>query len=154
MNSDGSGVAPLTNSAGNKRAPAFSPDGQLVVFNKPSVLDVLTVGSSGQGVETNLTSTPSPVREEAPVWQSIFSCGGRQATIVGTDSGEKLKGTKGQDVIVGNGGKDTIKGLGGRDRLCGGNGRDRIAGGKGRKDLCRGQQGKDFGGKGCEKGKL
>ena len=156
MNADGSGVVVSDDHGLDPISPVFSPDGRLIAFggNLPSsVGDIYTVKVDGSGV-TNLTNTPSPLREEVPAWQSIFSCGGRQATIVGSDAGEKLKGTKGADVIVGNGGNDKIKGLGGRDRLCGGAGRDRIAGGKGAKDLCKGQAGKDSGGKGCEKGKL
>jgi len=153
MNVDGTGRSNATNSPDQEVAPVFSADGTLLAYNVPAVLDIFT-NPAGGGPPTNLTNTPSPLREEVPAWQSIFTCGGRQATIVGSDAGEKLKGTSGADVIVGNGGNDRIKGLGGRDRLCGGAGRDRLAGGKGRKDLCRGQAGKDFGGKGCEKGKL
>jgi Tol biopolymer transport system component len=32
MNADGSGVIPLTNSSGENRAPAFSPDGRRIAF--------------------------------------------------------------------------------------------------------------------------
>jgi TolB protein len=156
MNADGTGLVVFNNAGFDPGSPVFSPDGRLIAFGDgpPGTGDdIYTVNADGSGV-IDLTNTPDPLREEVPAWQSIFSCGGRQATIVGTDAGEKLKGTKGADVIVGNGGNDKIKGLGGRDRLCGGAGRDRLAGGKGAKDLCRGQAGKDFGGKGCEKGKL
>jgi Tol biopolymer transport system component len=154
MNADGSGERSLI-AAQPQASPMFSPDERLIAYNEilpASSQEIFTINVDGT-TPVDLTNTPS-LREEAPAWQSIFTCGGRRATIVGSDAGEKLKGTKRADVIVGNGGNDRIKGLGGNDRLCGGAGRDRIAGGKGRKDLCRGQQGKDFGGKGCERGKL
>jgi Tol biopolymer transport system component len=153
MNADGSGRAAVANSAEQEVAPVFSPDGSLIAYNLPVLLDIVTIPAGG-GSPTNLTNTAPPLREEVPAWQSLFSCGGRPATIVGSDAGEKLKGTKSADVIVANGGNDRIKGLGGSDRICGGLGRDRLAGGKGRRDVCRGQAGKDYGGKGCEKGKL
>jgi dipeptidyl aminopeptidase/acylaminoacyl peptidase len=156
MNSTGTGLVVFGDFGFGPNSPAFSPDGRLIAFSgQPpmSAGDIFKVNADGSGF-ANLTNTPSPAREETPAWQWVFSCGGRQATIVGTDAGEKLKGTKRADVVVGNGGKDRIKGLGGNDRLCGGSGRDRIAGGKGKRDVCRGQQGKDYGGKGCEKGKL
>jgi Tol biopolymer transport system component len=154
MNPDGTARVAVTNSPTQQEAsPVFSPDGTLIAFGIPPLVDLATIPASG-GAPTNLTNTAPPLREEVPAWQSLFSCGGRPATIVGSDAGEKLKGTAGPDVIVANGGNDRIKGLAGRDRICGGAGRDRLAGGKGAKDLCRGQQGKDFGGKGCEKGKL
>jgi TolB protein len=156
MNADGTGAGNLTLSNNPEGAPSFSPDGRLILFTArtppDTTTDLLTRNADGSN-PVNLTNTAG-LREESPAWQWVFVCGGRQATMVGTDSGEKLKGTKGADVIVGNGGNDRIKGLRGRDRLCGGAGRDRLAGGKGSKDLCRGQQGKDYGGKGCEKGKL
>jgi Ca2+-binding RTX toxin-like protein len=87
-----------------------------------------------------------------PAWEHVYTCGGRRATIVGSDSGESLRGTAGPDVIVANGGKDTIKSLKGKDRICGGAGKDKLIGGKG-KDRCVGGPGKDSG-KACEKGKL
>lgn len=78
-------------------------------------------------------------------------CGGRPATIVGTDGGDVLIGTNGDDVIVGLGGNDRIVGLGGDDIVCagsgndmvwGGSGDDEISGGSGN-DLIRGATGND-----------
>jgi Tol biopolymer transport system component len=156
MNADGTGVVVSADNGLDPFSPVFSPDGHLIAFGgtPPSNTgEIYTVNLDGSGL-IDLTNTPDPLREEVPAWQSIFTCGGRQATIVGSDAGEKLKGTKGADVIVGNGGNDRIKGLAGNDRICGGAGRDRIAGGAGSRDVCKGQAGKDFGGKGCERGKL
>ena len=87
-------------------------------------------------------------------------CGGRLATIVGTQGADRLRGTAGSDVIVGRGGRDVLRGGGGNDRICGrggndtvrggggadrlrgGNGRDMVGGGGGR-DACRGGRGRD-----------
>jgi Ca2+-binding RTX toxin-like protein len=63
------------------------------------------------------------------------TCGGRAATIVGTDQADALKGTPGRDVIAALGGNDTVSGLGGNDVLCGGLGRDRLVGGPGHDTL-------------------
>jgi Ca2+-binding RTX toxin-like protein len=70
------------------------------------------------------------------------ACGGRPATIIGSEAGEKLKGTKRADVVVANGGKDVVKGLVGSDLICGGPGKDTLKGGKG-KDKLLGQDGRD-----------
>lgn len=78
-----------------------------------------------------------------------YWCLGERATIVGSNRGDRLRGTEGRDVIVGRGGLDRIRGLGGNDVICGngfyigahdshgadylygGAGDDRISGGKG-----------------------
>lgn len=70
-------------------------------------------------------------------------CGGLTATILGTDSGERIRGTAGRDVIVGNGGGDRIRSGGGRDVVCGGPGADRISAGRGA-DRVRGNAGFDL----------
>jgi len=69
-------------------------------------------------------------------------CGGRDATIVGTEAGEVLRGTPAGDVIAGLGAADRILGGKGKDRICGGAGRDRLKGGPGR-DLLVGGPGRD-----------
>jgi uncharacterized delta-60 repeat protein len=70
------------------------------------------------------------------------SCGGEQATIVGTKTADKLVGTSRPDVIAGLGGGDTITGLGKGDVICGGHGNDTLKGGAGR-DTLYGQTGRD-----------
>jgi Tol biopolymer transport system component len=154
MNLDGSAATNLTNSSLSELGPNWSPDGRLITFSAapPGNASEIYAISSGGGPATDLTNTVNPLREESASWQSIYKCGGRRATIVGSDSGEKLKGTKKADVIVGNGGKDKIKARGGNDRICGGDGKDKLTGGKGR-DRCIGGAGRDKGA-GCEKGKL
>jgi Ca2+-binding RTX toxin-like protein len=70
-------------------------------------------------------------------------CFGKAATIVGTNRGERLRGTKGSDVIVARGSHDLVNSGGGRDRICGGSGDDVLLGGSA-KDLLDGQLGSDF----------
>jgi Ca2+-binding RTX toxin-like protein len=70
------------------------------------------------------------------------TCGGQDATIIGTDGDNVIVGTDGDDVIVGLGGNDIIYGLDGKDRICGGNGDDTIYGGK-RRDVLFGEGGND-----------
>ncbi|MCW2927144.1 MAG: hypothetical protein JWM86_1112 [Thermoleophilia bacterium] len=54
------------------------------------------------------------------------TCGGRRATLVGTQRADVLRGTRGVDVIVGLGGNDRIAGLGRGDIMCAGPGNDLI----------------------------
>jgi Ca2+-binding RTX toxin-like protein len=49
------------------------------------------------------------------------SCNGRQATIVGTDGNDRVRGTTGPDVIVARGGNDFVRSRAGNDVICGGN---------------------------------
>jgi uncharacterized repeat protein (TIGR01451 family) len=88
------------------------------------------------------------------------TCGGREATIVGTDGNDVLVGTDKRDVIAALRGDDQVRGLGGKDLICGfggndllkgqaggdelrgGGGDDRLGGGSG-DDLLRGGTGRD-----------
>jgi Ca2+-binding RTX toxin-like protein len=74
--------------------------------------------------------------------QAAPSCFGRQATIVGTNGRDNLRGTPGRDVIVGKGKRDRINGRGGNDLICGGGGGDLING-KGGNDKIKGEGGSD-----------
>lgn len=82
-------------------------------------------------------------------WPSVgpVRCGGRAATIVGSDAVDRIHGTSGKDVIATRGGDDIVAGKGGRDVICGGPGDDRIEGGGGR-DRLDGGEGSD----GCPSG--
>lgn len=60
-----------------------------------------------------------------------YQCNGLDATIVGTEDNDKIRGTPDDDVIVGLGGNDDIKGKGGNDTICGGEGNDKLHGNKG-----------------------
>jgi hypothetical protein len=70
------------------------------------------------------------------------TCGGDQATIVGTSRSDRIVGTSGQDVVAGGGGGDVIRGMGGGDVICGDLGNDTIIGGNGG-DLLIGGPGTD-----------
>lgn len=70
------------------------------------------------------------------------TCGGKDATIIGTEGDNVIIGTDDDDVIVGLGGNDTIYGLGGKDLICGGDGDDTIYGGDGA-DRIWGEDGND-----------
>jgi Ca2+-binding RTX toxin-like protein len=96
-------------------------------------------------------------------------CGGKRATMVGTDGDDLLRGTRARDVIsaeAGNDmvitgasrdlvcagpGDDSVRGLAGPDRLSGGTGADTLQGGAGT-DALRGGKGSDtlFGGPGSD----
>ena len=78
-------------------------------------------------------------------------CNGQEATIVGSEKGEKIRGTSGNDVIVGLGGNDRIYGRGGNDIICGGEGNDKIHGNSGN-DVLIGGLGADkiYGGHGVD----
>lgn len=81
---------------------------------------------------------PSP---EVPQ-QPTSACKGKPATIVGTDGGDQITGTREADVIVGLGGRDVIKGGDRADVICGNGGRD-VINGKSGKDLLLGGVGND-----------
>ncbi len=69
--------------------------------------------------------------------------------IIGTESDDKLKGTRGDDHILGLGGNDCLHGRQGNDLLLGGKGNDHLYGGKGN-DVLLGEEGNDhlIGGRG------
>ena len=69
-------------------------------------------------------------------------CEGLEATIVGTQGDDDIRGTSGPDVINALNGNDTIRGLGGDDIICGGKGNDVIYG-NGGNDVLFGQVGED-----------
>ncbi|MDP9068005.1 MAG: hypothetical protein M3N53_06630 [Actinomycetota bacterium] len=71
--------------------------------------------------------------------QAAPTCFGREPTIIGNDSRNRLTGTPGADVIMGEGGDDVIFGRGGDDLICGGGGNDEMLGGRGN-DRIRGNR--------------
>ena len=133
---------------------------------------------SGKGIASSLISYgyPSvPNRVFGPYLGSLARqlyeatqarCGGKVATLVGTDKGERIEGTRGRDVIAAGPGADVIVGAAKRDLVCGGPGADRLAGdaggdrllggggddrleGAAGNDLCAGGGGRDRA-SGCE----
>lgn len=114
--------------------------------------------SSPSGAKLGTSTHTLTITDDEPHNQK---CGGRSATIVGTNGADILNGTSGGDVIVGRGGKDTLNGKGGGDILCGAGGadtlkgqggRDRLSGGPGAGDRCDGGPATDslLAGHGCE----
>ncbi len=79
-------------------------------------------------------------------------CGGKPATIVGTNGNDVLNGTAKSDVIVAKSGNDVVRGKGGADVICLGSGIDRAEGGSGT-DTIYGQAGHDqiYGGSGSDR---
>lgn len=59
---------------------------------------------------------------------NVFTCGGVEASIVGTDGPDDLVGTAGADVVALLEGDDRFRGGGGGDTVCGGRGVDTLNG--------------------------
>ncbi len=81
--------------------------------------------------------------------ESTVECLGEVATIVGTESADRIEGTSGRDVIVAFGGDDVVWGFDGDDLACLGAGDDVMYAGPGN-DIVEGEDGMDviFGGAG------
>ena len=110
----------------------------------PDIANSSAAGADGSDIgAVELQPLPPPQLPANP------KCHGRTATIVGSQAGDRLKGTPKADVIAGLGGRDTISALGGNDLVCAGKGSDTVKGGGG-KDKLYGEQGNDrlFGGAG------
>ncbi len=87
-----------------------------------------------------------------PSAQAKGSCAGKQATIVGTEGKDNLRGTPKADVVDAKAGNDKVSGLSGNDIACGAGGKDRLNGGPGN-DRLLGGAGNDrlIGGKGRDR---
>jgi Tol biopolymer transport system component len=134
---DGSGLVDITPTpAGDQRGPAPSPDGKRIAYEQG--VNVFIAGIDGAGP---VNITPGKDAHD-PQWESVYTCGKRRATIIGSDAADVIKGTKRADVMVGNGGNDKLVGLRGNDRICGGAGKDKIKGDSGNDQLF-GNAGKD-----------
>jgi uncharacterized repeat protein (TIGR01451 family) len=125
-------------------------DGQIV-----NTVTVSSADTDPQPANNTDTETTTVVAPPPPA-----TCGGAEATIVGTDGDDVLVGTDkrdviaalrgndevrglgGKDIVCGFGGNDRLKGQGGNDELRGGGGDDRLGGGGGN-DLLRGGTGRD-----------
>jgi Ca2+-binding RTX toxin-like protein len=96
---------------------------------------------SGHGVTATATRTSTSNTSKFSSCRGVpgaSKCGGRKATIVGSNAKDRLKGTRKRDVIAALAGNDTVRGLRGNDIICGGKGRDRLFGGPGRDKLVGG----------------
>lgn len=129
MNADGSGKMNLVGDEGtNEVRPAFSPDGQEIVFqsDRDSNWPELYTMSSLDGSAMRRLTANSTWDIDAD-WQPIPEC-----TISGTGT---ITGTPGDDVICGSPGADTINGGGGGDIILAGGGGDALVGGPGNDQL-------------------
>lgn len=88
-------------------------------------------------VSIDAVAAPTPKQAGVP------TCGGKPATLVGTDGDDTMIGTPGADVMILGGGNDRAKTKGGSDRVCAGAGKDVVASGGGR-DVVLGQGGNDL----------
>jgi Ca2+-binding RTX toxin-like protein len=118
--------------------PAYSPDGTLVVYSRPTGPvtpdELALVAPTGGPNQVFVTGFD-------PDWQPIPErCRGERATIVGTPKGDTIVGTPGNDVIKGHKGRDTIKGKGGDDLICGQRGKDKLFGERGSDIVIGGDQ--------------
>ncbi|HYJ70371.1 MAG TPA: calcium-binding protein [Nocardioidaceae bacterium] len=76
-------------------------------------------------------SALAPGSSQADQAAAAVQCAFRDATIVGDDGPDDIRGTPGDDVIATLGGNDVVLGLGGNDTICLGDGRDSGKGGVG-----------------------
>jgi Tol biopolymer transport system component len=67
MNADGSGQIRLTNQAGHDYQPAWSPDGQWIVFTSERTgnLEIYIMNANGSGV---IQLTNHPAQDSDPAW--------------------------------------------------------------------------------------
>ena len=132
------------------------PEGLAVGYTTPGVTDPsngATVGCmplSGSLFPIGETSVTCTARNdagdthEASFLVEVFVlCGGKKATIWGTDGADVLVGTALADVIVAFAGDDFVNGLAGNDYLCGGRGHDEVNGRDGNDHLF-GERGDDL----------
>jgi Ca2+-binding RTX toxin-like protein len=145
MPATGGQATPLTTNDVNDRGPQWTRDGlERLFFVRTDPTDAIFVmNRDGSGLGGPFATGPETFGGSAsPAPQPAVSCGGKLATIIGTDSPDSLTGGPGPDVISGQGGNDTISGLDGKDIVCGDAGNDQLNGGKG-KDRLYGGKGRD-----------
>ncbi|MEL6985317.1 MAG: ExeM/NucH family extracellular endonuclease, partial [Actinomycetota bacterium] len=112
--------------------------------DEPFAIDYQDFNPPGQSSPDEFKSSDhDPLLIGISFAEPVPSCNGLPATIVGTDSGELIKGTSGPDVIVALGGNDTIFSYGGDDVICAGDGNDRVFSGWG-DDTVLGEDGRDY----------
>jgi uncharacterized repeat protein (TIGR01451 family) len=106
--------------------------GQLVNSVTVSATEPDPLSANNTDTETTTVIEPPPPP----------TCGGQEATILGTEGDDQLTGTAKKDVFVALGGNDVILGLGGDDLVCGAAGNDTVKGAAGN-DAIRGGGGND-----------
>jgi uncharacterized delta-60 repeat protein len=141
---DGRQLVAFNSTADYARGVALEPDGGIVGagLTHTTTYDMAIARLQGDATGgTGGTGGPGGGGGGGTSGASL-KCGGKRATIVGTNKRDRLKGTRRTDVIVALGGNDKVDGGGGNDLICGGNGNDSLGGGAG-KDKLYGQAGKD-----------
>jgi uncharacterized delta-60 repeat protein len=128
---------------------ALQPNGRMVIAGSSSVPGDVVVArlegdspAAGGGPGGGPGAPGGPGGSGGSGGQTVPRCGGKRATIVGTNRSDRLKGTRRADVIVALGGNDRIAAGRGNDLICAGAGNDSIDGGTGN-DRLYGQDGKD-----------
>jgi uncharacterized repeat protein (TIGR01451 family) len=122
----------------------LAPDGTATVTitvrprKAGTISNTATVSATGNvdPVPGNDSDTETTKVTEGP------SCGGKPATILGTEGDDVITGTEQRDVISALGGDDQVNSLGGKDSVCGKSGNDKLKG-KGDADLVKGGGGRD-----------
>jgi hypothetical protein len=109
--------------------PAWSPDGSLLAYARPTDKRVPPCVGCPETAQSEIWT----VRADGSAPPKRVTYGG--CTLIGTTAAERLVGSSRDDVICGFGGNDTLVGGGGNDRILGGSGNDYIAGGGGNDDL-------------------
>lgn len=101
--------------------PAWSPDGQKIVWSNNFPSDATIMNASDGSAKTSISTHPAD--DSRCDWGRLLAC-----TITGAG---QIFGTAGDDVICGSSGADAIYGLGGNDVIYASGGNDRIAAGAG-----------------------
>lgn len=139
------------------------PSGAGPTYNStPVTITIRVLAPRKAGTISNTASVTSGLKDPNPKNNSATAttrviearsptCGGHQATIVGTSGADVLVGTAGNDVILARAGSDRIRSLGGRDLICAGRGNDVVKSGA-RSDKVLAGPGADrlFGGGGAD----
>lgn len=121
--------------------------------DEPFAIDYQNYNPAGQANPNDefKSSDHDPIVVGLDLADPPVTCGGLQATMIGSDAADVLVGTADADVIAALGGDDKVIGLGGDDTICLGDGDDRAMAGAG-DDVVYGGEGTDaiIGGRGAD----